>query len=500
MSGKSSGGSAPTALFQGYNSVLGNGLSTAVDGKSAPDGAKSEVRCSVSISIEELAQSLSIDQSLSVGFGPLGGIDEKVSFMTSLKVTTYSVSVTVYAKHVKGAESRTDVRFKSDIAIPQTDAQANQFVQYYGDSFVSRVVTGGEYMAVYTFYSQTKEEQTSLTTSLKANGIFDGVSVGGSLQTAMDNFLKTTKINYAFRQTVTGLLNPQLPLPASFIDYAVKFPSIPLDAPVVIAIGSAGYETVPGAGTGFSKVAANRTYFTGNTVVGGLTSSLSRIVQSNNQIVWLGTLYAYYGGFSDPTLLANGKTADGDIAAIQDQMNTFGSNPTASFPKLSLKALDNGTPAVVYEIHESGYWGGGGGGPFDDVDITTYIPRKTRIMSIGLRSGERTDQLRTTYMDDTGQQQTKSHGGTGGSDRGTLQLLPDQFVTRVWGRSGAKLDQLNIQISDGRVIGGGGGGGGGYSWTPPAGNFVLGFKGRCGAEVDGIQVVYANFKPAVWKH
>ena len=140
-------------------------------------------------------------------------------------------------------------------------------------------------------------------------------------------------------------------------------------------------------------MATNRTYFTGNTVVGGLTSSLSQIVQSNNQIIWLGTLYAFYGGFSDPTLIANGKTADGDITAIKDQMNTFGSNPTATFPRLNLKALDNGTPAVVYEIHESGYWGGNGGGPFDDMDITTYIPRQTRIMSIGLRSGERTDQL-----------------------------------------------------------------------------------------------------------
>lgn len=500
MAGQSSGGSAPTALFQGYNSVLGNGLSTAVEGTSAPDGAKSEVRCSVSISIEELAQSMSIDQSLSVGFGPLGGIDEKVSFMSSLKVTTYSVSVTVYSKHVKGAQSRTDVHFKNGITIPTSDAQANQFVQYYGDSFVSRVVTGGEYIAVYTFYSQTKEEQTSLVTSLKANGIFDAVTVGGSLQTAMNNFLKTVQVNYAFRQTVTGLLNPSLPLPASFIDYAVKFPSIPLDAPVVISIGSAGYESVPGAGAGFSKVASNRTYFTGNSVVGGLTASLSQIVQSNNQIVWLGKLYNFYGGFSDPTLVANGKTAESDMTAIKDQMTTFGTNPTANFPKLSLQALNNGTPKVVYQVQVSNYWGGDGGGPFDDVDVNTYISRQTRITAIGLRTGARTDQLRTTYMDNSGQQQTKSHGGTGGSDRGTLQLLEGQFVTKVWGRSGAKLDQVNFQISDGRTIGGGGGGGGAYTWSTPAGSFVLGFKGRCGAEVDGIQVTYANFKPATWTH
>jgi len=496
----SSTGSAPTALFQGYNSVLGTGLSTAVEGESAVDGGKSEVRCSVCISVEELAKSLSIDQSLSVGFGPLGGIEEKVSFMSSLKVTTYSLSVTVYAKHEAGAKSRTNVRFKAGITIPTGDPQANDFVRYYGDSFVARVATGGEYMAVYTFYSQTREEQTSLVTSLKANGIFDGVSVGGSLQTAMTNFLKTTTINYAFRQTVTGLLNPALPMPSNFIDYAVKFPSVPLDAPVVIAMGFSGYETVPNSGAGFAKVAANRTYFTGNTVVGGLTADLTAIVQSNNQITWIAKTYDYYGGYSDPTLGANGVTATGDIDAIRQQMSTFGTNPTADFPKLSLKALGNGTPALVFEVHDSPYWGGDGGGPFNDVDLSTYISRRTRITAISLRTGSRTDRLNTTYCDDTGAQQTKSNGGTGGSDRGMLQLLAGQFVTKVWGRSGSKLDQLNVQISDGRSIGGNGGGGGAFTWSPPAGSFVMGFKGRSGAEVDGIQVSYANFKPAIWKH
>jgi hypothetical protein len=495
----SGSGTPPTALFQGYNSVLGMGLSTAVEGDFVPDGGKSEVRCSVSISIEELAKSLSIDQSLSVGFGPLGGIDEKMSFMSSLKVTTYSVSVTVYAKHVAGAKGRTDVRFKPGVSVPHDDAKANEFVQYYGDSFVSRVTTGGEYMAVYTFYSQTREEQTSLVTSLKANGIFDGVSVGGSLQNAMDNFLKTVKVSYAFRQTVSGLLNPSLPLPAGFIEYAVKFPSIPLDAPVVIAIGYAGYETVPGAGTGFAKVAANRAYFTGNTVVGGLAADLSKIIQSNNQIVWMGKLYEYYGGFLDVTLKANGKTADENIAAIRGQMDTFGKNPTATFPPLTLKALENGTPALVFDVRESDYWGGSGGGPFDEVDLSTYVQRMTRISAVGLRSGEHVDQLRVTFIDDTGQQQTKSTGGDG-SDRGTMQLLEGQFITKIWGRSGARVDQLNVQCSDGRTIGGGGNGGGPFSWVRPEGSFAMGFKGRSGAEIDGIQIVFASFKPAVWKH
>ncbi|BCH65364.1 hypothetical protein RvVAT039_25800 [Agrobacterium vitis] len=489
---------APTTLFQGYNSVLGQGLSTAVQGKSATTGASSEVICSVSTTIEELAKSLSIDQSLSVGFGPVGGADEKMEFMASLKVTTYSVSVTVYARHGTGGTSFTDVSFEQGISIPTDDASANQFVRAYGDSFVSSVQTGGEYMAVYTFYSQTREEQASLVTSLKANGIFDGVSVGGSLQTAMTNFIKVTTVNYAFRQKVTGLLNPALPLPSDFVAFAVKFPSIPIDAPVVTSISSTGYEAVPNAGNAFDKVSANRNYFTGGSIDSGLTGSLTTITQALNQMNWISNIYNFYGGFSDQTLITNTSTATSDINAIKTQMSAFGTAAAGNFPALNLPSLKNGTPTLKFNIQTSSYWGGDGGSPFDDIDISTYISRKTRVSAIGLRTGNRTDQLRTSYIDDTGQFSTKTHGGGGGSDRGTLQILEGQFITRISGRSGNRLDQVQFQISDGRGIGGGGGGGSAFDWSPPSGSFVMGFSGRSGNEVDRLQVYYGKFKPASW--
>lgn len=496
----SSTGSPPSALFQGYNSVLGNGLSTAVAGEVVNGGARSEVRCSVSVSIEELAQSLEIDQSLSVGFGPLGGIDQKMSFMSSLKVTTYSISVTVFSRHISGTRSMSDVKFKSGIVVPGTDAQVNDFVRYYGDSFVSTVTEGGEYFAVYTFYSQTREEQTKLVTSLQANGIFDGVSVGGSLQTAMNNFLKTTTINYSFRQMVSGIKNPALPMPADFIDYAVKFPSLTLDAPVLVGLSSSGYESVPGVGSAFAKVAANRLYFNGDSVVGGVTGSLVSIVQISNQMAWVSKIYAFYANYRDAKLEADKTTVDADITAIHDQMTAFASTATASFTPLTpekLKSLQNGTPVLSYSVGTSGAWGGGGGGPFTDVDPNTYIQKQTCITALKLRSGSRVDQLSVTYQN-IDKQWVAVHGGSGGGEGSILQLLAGQFVTKVWGRSGSRVDQVNFQITDGRTVGGGGSGGGAFSWAPPDGNFVMGFQGRSGSELDCIQVWYAHFNPANW--
>lgn len=487
----------PAALFQGYNSVLGSGLSTAVEGDAVDGGARSEVKCSVSMTAEELAQSLEIDQSLSVGFGPLGGVEEKMKFFTSLKVTTYSVSVTVFARHSTGSRTMTDVRVKAGVVPPKTTADLNQFVRFYGDSFLSSVTLGGEYYGVYTFYSQTREEQSSLVSSLHASGIFDGVTVGGSLQVAMNNFLKTTTIRYKFEQAVSGIKNPALPEPANFISYALKFPSLSLDAPVMVGMSTTGYESVRGIGEVFLPVARNREYFVGNSLAGGLAGKLVAITQIQNQMNWVKAIYDSYGGYADSVLTARLPVAKADIDAIHKQMGIYSETPTATFTEPDLKSLQTGTPALNYSVGTTSAWGGGGGGPFSDVDINAYIQNETHISALKLRTGSRVDQLNTTYRNNRGSW-TQTHGGGGGGEGNTLQLQPGQFVTRVWGRSGSRVDQLNFQISDGRTVGGGGGGGGEFSWSTPGGNFVLGFQGRSGSELDCIQVVYAHFNPANW--
>jgi hypothetical protein len=497
--------SPPVKLFQGCNSVLGKGaFSTAVEGEFQRNGAYNSVSCSVNITMEELAKSLSINQSLSVGFAG-SGVNEKVSLFHSLKFTTYSTSISVYAMHRKGADVCTNVRFKQNISIPKNDEEANEFCRYYGDSFVSEVSYGGEYIAVYTFYSQTKEEQTTLKSSLESHGIFDGVSVSGDLQTAMDNFLKTVTVEYSFHQTLTGVEKPNLPTPADFINYAIKFPSITLDAPVVINVGYDGYESVRGSGAGFDQVVVNRRYFTGDSFAGGLNQDLYQIQQCENQITQITKLYQFYGFHSDSVLEENATTAKDDITAIQQQMETFGKTPAAPFIPLTLKSLKNGTPVLQLELSESPYWGGDGGGSFNDVDKNQCIQQGIRITAISLRTGDRVDQLCTTYTNALGVKQIKAHGGTGGHDGETIDLSSDQFVTHISGLSGSRVYQLHLTVTQGKTIAGGGNGGGlsgpkdtSFSWNPPPGFFVLGFKGRCGTELDGIQVICAKLHPAEW--
>lgn len=488
----------PTVLFQGVNSVLGQGLSTAVEGECASEGGLSEIRCNVSLDIQELANALAIDQSLSVGFGPMGSIDQKLSFVRSLKVTTTSVVLSVYSRKALGSQRRTDVRFKSGLAISE---DVDAFVRAYGDSYVASLTRGGEYIGVYVFYSQTREEQQSLTTSLKASGVFSSVTVGAELQTKIDSFLKSTKVNYSFQQWGSGLSSFAWPEPAGFIDYALKFPSFNLDSPRIIGFSTAGYETVPGCGSSFDKVALNRTYLGGDEVVGGLAEKLVTMTQISDQIRWLEGIYGQYGYRADTVLSENKALVAAEIAAVQAQMSAYLSKATSDFPPLTLQSLARGTPVLgVPVVSEPPVWGGPGGGPFNDVDLTTYIQRKTRITAIGLRGGDHVDRLSVTYSDSTGRQDTLSHGGNGGADQGTLQLLEGEGLSQIAGRSGARLDRVVFATSGGRSIAAGSASGGSPfgPWLVPDGAFVMGFKGRCGAEIDALQVIYASLTPARW--
>ncbi|MBY0431782.1 MAG: hypothetical protein K2Q10_11330, partial [Rhodospirillales bacterium] len=413
-------GSRPAALFQGYNSVMGYGLSMAVEGTSVTGGGSSSVSCSVCLSASELSESLEVDQSLSLGVAGLGSASEKSKFVETLDVTTYSVSIVVYAKHCTGTESATDFKLKSGIPVPSSNEELNGFVRGYGDSFVSALTRGGEYYAVYTFYSQTVEEQTSLTTQLKATGIYDGVSVNAELQTKFTSFLKTTTVRYSFKQNISGLANPSYPDPTAIISFALAFPSKTVNSPAIIAMETTGYENVYAIGNKFKPVTKNRDYFVGDGTVSGRIDDLLTLTQQLNQMQWIASVYSYYGGFTDQVLIDRTKQTTADINAIKAQMEAYEDDATQTFATLSLPSLGYGTPVLTYTTNTNTAQGGNGGSSFDDVtNPATYVQRKTRISALQLRSGSRVDHLYATYeyldgSDGVVSSQT-SHGGNGGS-------------------------------------------------------------------------------------
>jgi hypothetical protein len=97
--------SPPVSLYAGYNSVTGAGLSTAILGISEQTGADSSMSCTVCTSLQEVIYALGIQQSLSVAYGSVTAVDEKLDFFRNLKLTANNVSIVVYCKHVHSKET-----------------------------------------------------------------------------------------------------------------------------------------------------------------------------------------------------------------------------------------------------------------------------------------------------------------------------------------------------------------------------------------------------------
>jgi hypothetical protein len=334
---------APVALFQGYNSVTGEGKSTAVKGKSQNAGAVSTTSCSVCKTITDLEKSLQISQSLSASYLGVASVDEKVNFFSSLKVTTFGLYVVVYASHVTGSETLTDVSFLDGVAIPSASEGVANFAAVYGDSFLSSVTTGGEYSAVYVFHSETEEEQNSLEASLHASGVYDGISASVDLSTKMTEFCSTTTVQWQFQQRCSGIKNPKLPIAGDIGRFAIDFPSLVLDSPGLIEMNTTGYESVLGAGAAFDPIRNSRTYFTGGEFTDGVIPKLGQMVQIHNQMNLIQSIYDSYTGYRDQPLMSAKAVVESDIAKIKNQMNAYCLNPAQTFTEPQLPSLDSPT-------------------------------------------------------------------------------------------------------------------------------------------------------------
>ncbi|MEO1044246.1 MAG: jacalin-like lectin [Pseudomonadota bacterium] len=454
---------------------------------------------SVTEGVVELSQALQIDQSLSVDYAGIAKVDQKMQFVRKQKATSTSINIVVYARHENASRSARNPKMTVDTQ----DMKVADFVDAYGDSYIESVDEGGEYYAVYTFFTETKSEQTALKASLKASGIYSGVSASGSLEIAIDNFVKTTNTAWTFDQEISGIQNPVLPTRDTMVDFAIKFPSIPLDAPVVIGMTTTGYEHVPDLDPEFKEkfaiIIKNRRYFVGSRIDGGLTEPLVKIASLQNSVAVLEEIYGTYGYDGDTGLREFRDLLEENRKAISAQFVAYEDDPVQDFTPPDLPSLDKGTPVLTFDKGTSALWGGGGGGPFDFPPIQESLRNRQTLRVIRLRSGSEIDAITLGYRDMHGDLAAQKHGGGGGSDQNALSFDPGEFVTQVDVRSGRRIDNLKITTNRGASTQGGGGGGGPHTWSVPDGAVVLGFQGRSGARLDAIQVVYAALKPAEFR-
>jgi hypothetical protein len=487
-------GDTPNKLFTGYDSIASGMLSaSAVTGKHGTEGGRNVVNIRVCESVSELADALEIDGSVSVGYLKAVNVTAKMKFMKSLNVTEKSVTIVVYAAVETGTWTVKDVTLK--IKPPANDAEAARFVKAYGDSFIKEATQGGEYYAVYTFRTTTQEEQRSLTASLKAEGIYSGVTAKAEVQTKITSFASKSSVDWTLKQEMTGITGISLPSEDKLVQFALDFSSKTMNRPVTTGFAVQYYENIPDFGDGFAKVTANRRYFLGEK---GMLANLARLKGIENQIKRLKAIYACYK-FADPDLEAFKERVEADIAAIEDQVTAWRDNPTGNFTKPPLPSLKEGEPVLDFVAHPVASFGQEGGGTFDFMSVGNAFRNQVRIASIRLSDGTWDGfhvirRIEIEYASEKGRW-TAVHGDNGNA-REKFFLEDGQFISHMRIRFGRLIDALEIHTEDGRSTGAGGGGGTLSLWTPQPGVTILGFAGRAGAALDQIKIINGSLKKA----
>lgn len=528
----------PVDVRQGYNSVSGAGLSTAILGTPIPNNTTSGATISVCITAEQVSTVMSISGSASASYFGTSA-SAKADYYQSLQISTYTVTLVVYS-YAQTQHTLTNPIFNPALPIPAGDEETVNFFLSYGDAFLQQTTVGGEYIASFVFYCQTEQEQQSLTASLSANGIYGGASVTAGLQTSLNEVTKSCNIKYTIKQFMSGVVDA-LPSVDGICAYAEQFPAKAANGNAVISYETRGYETIPGLySEQFKKIADNRNHMVGDEFNSGLAASLTDIQGAIDAMTTLQDVYHYYsqrnpnGKFVDALLDQNLVTATVDKNQILDQMQAYCKNPLQDFPPLNLPALSNGTPVLsitpgIYQCRRDDptyTW--------DDVpSIEAAVMAQASIASVRFFGGGDVNGIETTYekhanvvsnsMPNATQlptTNTATHGNTNESGAPILVVNPDastatpQFLWQMLCHiNGSTIRYIWVAAQDATQIqcGGSGNSSGtssaiffppypaGSSWTLSTDAYPIGFCGDChDSFLYQLGVKYFSFNNANW--
>jgi hypothetical protein len=218
--------------------------------------------------------------------------------------------------------------------------------------------------------------------------------------------------------------------------------------------------------------------------------------------------YNVYGIAQDPSLASNRTQLLADCREIEALCTDYHTSPSTPLAEPVLEAFATGSPKLQVQVRDGDTMGGRGGEPFPYMDRENAVRRRRKLVRVGLRAGNRVDQIRLRYhqepIGEPDEWVNEKHGGDkGGSDLGDMELGTGVGIARIKGLSGipnGRVNQLQLTTSDGQRRGGGGDKGNTpLDWQPATNQVVLGFHGRSKAELDSLTAVIATFGPLVWE-
>ncbi|KAM6576055.1 hypothetical protein CsatB_027892 [Cannabis sativa] len=485
----------PVKLFQGYSSATGSGQSTAVGGESRTDGVQCHVTYTICDGEKSVMNLIDVNQSANFDILSLASGHEKFNFVKSLNIKDKDLLIVVHARKVEGKEVQTMARLASDhISVPITNNMKDFFL-YYGDSYVSSITRGGEYIGVYSFHSETKNESMKLELELKANGVFKFGSLDADFKGKLEKTLDNVESQVSFKQMMLGLDDVPLPKREDMVEFARTFPSQKLNAPKVLAFETMGYEHV--VGSEFLCIALNRDMLVG---VAAKLDKVSKLIQRINEIQ---SIYDFYGGYEDSQLRNVLLQAKQDLVSLKTNFLDFQQDPITPLTIPEPPSLSNGMPHIKYRTYYSEEYGR----RYDDnsvpfnlfTTVDEYIKNKTRITGIQMRTINSEIHCITVDFESSTGRRTEKYGNDVGGLSKKLVLEDGDFIKKIYARSADNnLDRLGIFLDENRSIMAGGDNETEHTFNVPDGSFILGFTGFSSGTITEIQIIYAGFQPAKW--
>lgn len=252
--------SLDTPYVNGMNYGMGvNFLNGSIAGKAVDPGlptpptlaAGQTVRYTLNIinSFEDLYSSLGIAVDASGRFG-LFSASAKFSFANESKFNSQSTFVLARCvvenafTQVEGAHLAPD----SDGYNLLKQGKQDLFQERYGDGFVRGLQTGGEYFAIISVTSTTREEQESIAASLSAKygGLFASVSVDANLDSQTKSKMSQSQIQVSTYQR--GGLGDETSITADVEGVMARLKAFPAQVknnPVPYSAQLARYLTIP---------------------------------------------------------------------------------------------------------------------------------------------------------------------------------------------------------------------------------------------------------------
>jgi hypothetical protein len=506
--------SIPNRLFQGVNSATSVGFtSECVTGVPAPTGAMIDQKIIYRTGSEEVSEALSVDVSVGASYGPVG-VNAKTGFAKSLKTTSTSLSMIVYNRVILQTENASNAKFTNLENIQKDDF--GSFVSEFGDSFVSSVTTGGEYFAVYTFFSQSREEAKKISASLEVS-VGAVASVGTS--TAIENAIKTMNVSWELQQHVTGGIFA-VPDSDHIVQFSLDFAAKLVDPKnhTVLNFTTTPYENVAGFHALFDDknagnlLSSNRYYFDRE-----LFPEIKKINLVNAHVEFiLGTYRAQSympTDEEDKDMVEVQKQLSVDNDLIRDHLAAYSSSPVEDWAAKSivsqLTSTSHGYPYLQVTSHSTDVLGGSGGSWFDDSADVKAAPHRAVITYIQAQSAswcnaERLAFLGTIYV--FGQDPTEislTHGDWDGGHNTRVQRVTEgdyiKHVVISYSEDGRAVNFFRVEFNQGNAFEVGNKSTKATMQLDLKPNErVYAFNGRSGVYVDALGVRYFSFEPCNW--